>query len=96
MGNLVSTTINQDDSYTDSYSVVSGGLPVFIWTKGTWQGTISIQIKVNGQSDFEDIPEEKYNLNFSAFANLPLDGSIRVGFKAGDYTSGSITIYMTQ
>lgn len=55
-----------------------------------------MQWKLPGDNDFEDIDELTHVENLEAVAsNLPMNSEIRVGFPAGEYDSGSVTVLVT-
>ncbi len=97
MGVLIQTDLAAADTYTPYYSVEEGRLPVFIITEGTWVGTLTLQIKYPGRTTPIDMPEETFTSNFDTQAtSLPIRAEIRVGFKDGEYTSGTASIDITQ
>jgi hypothetical protein len=97
MSNLVSTDLSAENTYTPGYDVGVGDMPIFIQTYGTWAGTITIQIKAQGDTTFRDIHVERYTGNFNRKASdFPINSQVRAGFKSGEYTSGTATIQITQ
>ena len=82
---------------TEYYSVGEGSAPVFILSQGTWKGIITIQAIYPGRTVPVDLPHEQYSNNFNVIAEkLPINSQVRVGFKDGDYVSGTATIDITQ
>ena len=61
---------------------------------GTWAGTITLQRSFNG-SDWYDV--EQYTANSQQVGDDPEENiHYRVGFKTGDYTSGSAVVRLSQ
>jgi hypothetical protein len=95
VSNLVENNVSGNNSFSDALEVKAGGLPVFIVTEGTWKGILTTQVLVN--SSWVEIPELIHIDNFSSVAPvLPIESKVRVGFKDGDWGSGTVTIRITQ
>lgn len=94
--NGIRETLDASGEYTTPVSNGPGGRPVFIATSGTWQGRLTVEWRLPGDSAFEQINEHSYTENFESSAvALPVNCEIRVGFAAGDYVSGSVTVVVT-
>jgi len=95
--NLVQTTLDSADSFTEWYQVGEGTAPVFIITEGEWDGLLTCQIRYPGRTTPIDMPSARFESNFDIPArDLPIGAEVRVGFKAGEYTSGTASIDITQ
>lgn len=98
-----------EDQYTDAVRLYGAGRDKWfvVTTTGTWSGTLSVQMSLDGAtSGFTDMqpnvgtPWQKTTNHtaqtFSvddAYNNVPV--WIRIGFKPGEYTSGSASITIT-
>ena len=97
MSNLVQTDLSAENTFTDYYSLGEGDVPIFVITEGTWVGTLTVQIRYPGRTTPIDMPDERFTTNFDIPAvNLPIGAEIRVGFKTGEYTSGTASIDITK
>lgn len=93
-------------AYTEAIRVTGvGNDRVFGWTvSGTWAGVLTLQRSlVDAVSGFTDVASTTINGTLSYDDSQPtgdnLDNVVawyRVGFKAGDYTSGSATVFFGQ
>lgn len=95
--NLLQTTLSAADTYTAWYPLGEGAAPIFIITEGVWSGTLTCQIRYPGRATPIDMPSARFESNFDIPArDLPIGSEVRVGFKAGEYTSGAASIDITQ
>jgi len=88
--------ISGSNSWTETQTVGGHlGGPVMISTYGTWVGTLTIRIQLDGSDRWvevrqitvdEEIPEP----------NIPYNTKVEVGFKSGEYTSGIAEIQFTR
>lgn len=95
--NLLQTSLSGSNDFTDWYPLGEGSLPVFILTEGAWVGTLTCQMIYPGRTEPIDLPHERFTANFDIPAkSWPIGASIRVGFKTGEWVSGTAIIDITQ
>jgi len=98
MSSIFQDTINGADQWVGPPKAVGGHMngPVIVAVIGTWSGTVTIKVKLDGSSEWitvrtltenEEIPEP----------SLPYNTMITVGFDTGDYVSGTanVSVYPT-
>lgn len=85
------------DVYTDSVRIsgVNEGTArnVTYSTSGTWSGTLTLQVSYDEEETWQNYASS--NTNFSSTKNIGSDNTVvfvRIGFQAGDYTSGTAAI----
>lgn len=92
-GQTVQATLLAADTYTSYIRVtgVSAGRAFSIALTGTWVGTLTLQRSVSDPGDWTDVT------TYSAPTSTSYDDALanqiiyyRIGFKAGNYTSGSV------
>lgn len=93
-GQLQEETLTGADQFTDPIRVsgVDGTRQFAIIITGTWSGTITLQYSVSEPGDWVDAPAGTYTTNQSVSYDDTLDNQViyyRIGFKTGNYTSGS-------
>jgi len=93
-GQTVRATITAADTFTDPIKVTGiGSTRVFnILTSGTWGATLTLQRSVGEPGAWTTVAA--YTTNQSLSSNDGLDNQViyyRIGVKAGEFTSGSIT-----
>lgn len=92
MSQLTQLTINSANTYSPSVPVFSS---FTISITGTWVGTITAQLSLLGGSEWTDW--HHYTSNMSAtFTEWRDKVWLRIGFKTGDYVSGSAIITVTK
>lgn len=103
-GQLNQAVLGNDNAFSSPVRVVGVGATArdYSWTiTGTWAGTITLQRSFDGfDSGFVDVSSVTSNGTIASSTGgsggvPPLDNAIaweRVGFKAGNYTSGSATV----
>lgn len=63
---------------------------------GPFVGTITMQRSFDGEVTWHDIPDGIFTAPDEKVANTGEDLSVRGGFKAGEYTSGSALVRISQ
>lgn len=97
MSNLIQGTLTAENTFTDVYLLGANVTPIIVITEGTWAGTLTLQIQYPGRTTFIDVPNATFTSNFDTQAyGLPNNTQLRVGFKTGEYTSGTASIDITQ
>jgi hypothetical protein len=71
---------------------VNPGDAVFINTSGTWAGTLTVQAKRSGDASYFDLSEAVFTSNLSRSQVFNETMNIKIGFKTGEYTSGTASI----
>lgn len=96
LGQKVEATLTGEDQFTDDSSMRVTGTEskreFNITITGTWSGTITLQRSVDEPGSWVDVRE--WTGNTTATENDEFDNSIiyyRIGFKTGEYTSGTAT-----
>jgi hypothetical protein len=97
-GQIVDSDIGSENTFTNSIRVTGvGDTRAFtIVRTGTWAGTLTLQRSIDEGSTWTDI--NTYTNNGTVSYNDELDNSItlyRIGFKTGDYTSGTAEVSLT-
>jgi hypothetical protein len=95
MGNLKEYSLNGEGWTDPPFYVADGHLPIFIFVTGMWVGKITIQVKINGEWEDSNDPPRLVNFDTGAI-RLPIGSYIRLGFKVGDYESGTAVIRITK
>lgn len=96
-GQTVSTAISSQNTFTNSVRVTGVGDASRTFTitiTGTWVGTATLQRSVGNDTTWEDTTTT-YTANTSTTYADQLDNQIvyfRIGFKTGNYTSGTATM----
>lgn len=96
IGQQVSSSLTGEDQFTNDIRVIGvDSSRIFdITITGTWSGTITLQRSIDETGSFADVSE--FTTNVSAQNHDDgLDNQIafyRIGFKTGDYTSGTATV----
>lgn len=98
-GQLYKTVLGAADAYTPAIRVTGvGNDRDFSWTaSGSWAGTLTVERSFDG-ADSGFIKIESRTVSGTYGVNDTFDNSevwYRVGFKAGEYTSGSVTVEFT-
>ena len=92
-----SATATLTASGTTNYVTVTGDddeRTLLITSAGTWSGTLTLQVATSTSGPWTDVVIDPFNNPY----NDALDNQIiyyRIGFKPGDYTSGTATVKMT-
>lgn len=94
IGQLVTSNLSGEDQYTNEVRIIGvGSQRTFsIIIAGTWVGTLTLQRSVGEVGSWVDITT--YTANTTTTYNDALDNQIvyyRIGFKTGNYTSGTAT-----
>ena len=97
MTTLSSTVdLSAADTYSDWVDVtnVNGvGYTFLASSSGTWAGTLTVQYKKPGEADSTAVDIEAFTANFVKKGDLGAGGLVaRVGFKTGEYTSGTASV----
>lgn len=97
-GQIVEASVSAELSYTDPIRVtgVTTGRIFQVVRAGTWVGTVTLQRSVGAVGSWEDV--STYTANGTTSYDDGLDNSIvfyRLGFNAGDYTSGTADLSLT-
>lgn len=99
IGQTVTSNLNGADQFTN-YIKVTGTSTARNFTivrAGTWSGTLTVQRSISEPGAWVDTATT-YTTNGTATYNDSLDNEIvyyRVGFKTGEYTSGTATVTLT-
>jgi hypothetical protein len=93
-GQQVSSALAAEDTWTDPVRVtgISGDRALAITISGTWVGTVTLQRSVEAPGTWTDVTS--WASNQSTSSNDGLDNQViyyRLGFKTGQYTSGTAT-----
>lgn len=99
IGQTVIQSLNNNNQFTNEIKVtgVGGSRDFSITRAGTWTGTLTVQRSVSEPGAWVDTTTT-YTGNGTATYNDGLDNQIvyyRIGFKAGDYGSGTADITLT-
>lgn len=87
-----SANITAQNTFTSGV-VLSGAFSLSI--SGTWAGTVTIQRSFDAGTTWLDV--QNYTANFEDTGNEPAVGVLyRVGFKTGNYTSGTANVRIGQ
>lgn len=94
---VANVSLAGQDVYTDAVRIsgVSEGTArnVTYSTSGTWSGTLTLQVSYDEQETWQNYSSS--TTNFSNTKNIGSDNTVvyvRIGFQAGDYTSGTAVI----
>jgi hypothetical protein len=92
IGQKAFTTLSASDTYTNAIRVTGIGASRFMWVAitGTWSGTLTLQRSVGAVGSWTDVKD--YTINKSESYGDGFDNQViyyRLGFKPGNYTSGS-------
>lgn len=97
-GQTVSSDLAAELTYTNSIRVTGVGKSRLfsISITGTWSGTITLQESIAEEGSWSDTPGMSWTANAST-THKDIDDNnqivyYRIGFKAGDYTSGTATV----
>lgn len=86
------------DTYSEWVDVVNNnsvGYEFFAAASGTWVGTLTVQVKRPGEADATAWDIEDFTANFTKKGDLGAGGLVaRVGFKTGNYTSGTASVFI--
>lgn len=99
IGQTVIGSLSGADQYTNYIKVSGTGAArnFTIQRSGTWSGTLTVQRSISEPGAWVDTTTT-YTTNATATYNDSLDNEIvyyRVGFKSGDYSSGTATVTLT-
>ncbi len=88
----VNATLTAQNTYTDEVSI-RGDFNISV--SGTWAGTVTVQRSFDSGTTFVDV--EGFTANTEK-AGFETQNSMvyRIGFKTGDYTSGSALVRISQ
>lgn len=94
IGQKAFSTLSASDTYTNAIRVTGIDGSRFMWVAitGTWSGTITLQRSVGAVGSWTDV--NNYTSNTAVSYGDGFDNQIiyyRLGFKPGNYTSGSAT-----
>lgn len=98
-GQTASSGLVAENTFTDAIRVAgTGALRIFTYTvAGTWAGTLTLQRSLDSESSgFVDVGNITSNVSSTLDDNL--DNTVvwyRIGFKTGNYTSGTATVTLT-
>ena len=97
IGQTATSSLNGADQYTNDIRVtgIDTGRTFDIAITGTWAGTLTLQRSVGYSGAWVDVTT--YTANTTTTYNDALDNEViyyRIGFKTGDYTSGTADISM--
>lgn len=85
----VKNTISADDTYSDSLQMGAEDFNISIW--GQFVGTVTLQRSFDSGVSWHDV--QHFREETESWAHEPEGGdSYRLGFKAGDYISGSAVV----
>ena len=88
----VSRSISADNTFTDRVNLV-GYFNISL--SGTWVGTVTVQRSFDSGSIWHDV--ETWTENTEEYGIEPEHGvTYHVGFKDGDYTSGTLVARLSQ
>lgn len=87
--------VEKDLAAADDFAALSLPSPTFnVSISGTWAGTITLQRSFNGQ-DWKDVAT--FITNAEQVGDDPEENIYyRIGFKAGEYTSGTASVRLSQ
>lgn len=93
-GQTANVELTGADQYSDPIRVtgVEGTRAFAIAISGTWSGTITLQYSVSEPGDWVDATSGTYTANTAISYDDTLDNQViyyRIGFKSGDYVSGT-------
>lgn len=99
-GQLKDAALNGADQFCDPIRVVGidGTRAFAIITTGTWAGTLTLQYSVSEPGDWVDAPSGAFTTNVAISYDDTLDNQViyyRIGFKSGDYTSGTANVSLS-
>jgi len=88
----VEAELTAQDTYTPAISVFGA---FNFSASGTWAGTVTIQRSFDSGATWQDV--ETYTANIEVPGSEPeLNVVYRAGFKAGEYTSGTAVVRLSQ
>ena len=91
-GQKASASLTAANTYTAPLRVLG---TANIWISGTWAGTITLQATHDGGATWIDV--QAYTANAVDARYEPEVGiAYRLGFKAGEYTSGTAAVRISQ
>lgn len=83
----VEQDITAEDTFGDSIAI--GKRDFNVRLQGTWVATVTVQRKLKGDADWEDV--ETFTENGAYVGDEPeMGAAYRVGVKTGDFISGTI------
>lgn len=89
-----SGNVSASDSWVSEQAYPNPNAPSFLVTiTGTWVGTVTIQKSFNGGNSWADVTSFTSNTSNTSVTNDP-GAAYRIGFKAGQYTSGTASCAM--
>ena len=88
---LMTGTLATDNAFSTSIQM-SPGIGM-VATRGTWAGSITVQISDNN-STWYDV--EIFTTNFAKTLNIGFKSYVRVGFNGSSHTSGTATYVLGQ
>jgi len=99
-GQLKDASLNGEDQFCDPIRIVGldGTRAFAIIATGTWTGTLTLQYSVSEPGDWVDAPLGTFTSNLAISYDDTLDNQIiyyRIGFKAGDYGSGTANVSLS-
>lgn len=99
-GQLQEEALSGADQYCDPIRVVGveGARAFAIISTGTWVGTLTLQYSIADPGDWVDAPLGTYSANMAVAYDDTLDNQViyyRIGFKSGNYTSGTANVSLS-
>lgn len=100
LGQLETAALNGADQFSDPIRItgVDGTRAFAIIVTGTWVGTLTLQYSVSEPGDWVDATAGTYTANTAISYDDTLDNQViyyRIGFKAGNYTSGTANVSLS-
>lgn len=98
----VTKSITAQNTFTDSLILHGSAVKRFTATveAGTHSATPTIQFRVKGQTAWSDLDTNNFpalvNIGAARTGELNGDFEVRVGVKTGDYTSGTMVVFLTR
>lgn len=98
VGQRVTASLSAANTFTNEIRVTGVGdsRNIAITTSGTWSGTLTLERSVGVTGNWEEVDSNTVPVNY--IYNDELDNAIifyRIGFKTGEYTSGTADIIMS-
>lgn len=99
-GQLEDAELNGADQFCDPIRVtgIDGTRSFAVIATGTWVGTLTLQYSISEPGDWVDAPSGAFTTNVSISYDDTLDNQViyyRLGFKSGEYTSGTAEVSLS-
>lgn len=92
-GQAVSASLTAQNTFTAPLKVLG---EANVWISGTWAGTLTLQASHDNGGTWHDV-EPPYTANLLDVVYEPEVGvCCRIGFKTGQYTSGTAVVRISQ